>query len=95
MLTWLAILMVLSKIYPIWLMIVGTFSAGSPHHKIQHCFSFSEANRCADALARMGAGMLSDFVSFDSAPVCILEQIRLDALGTLYSRRCNSSVVVF
>ena len=41
----------------------------------------------------MGAGMLFDFVSFDLPPVCILEQIKLDALGTLYSRLHNSSVV--
>ena len=42
----------------------------------------------------MGAGMLSDFVSFDLPFVC-MEQIKLDALGTLYSRRRSGSVVAF
>ena len=52
------------------------------HHKIQHCIQ--EANRCADTLARMGARMLTDFVSFVIPPSCILDQIRIYALGAVY-----------
>lgn len=62
-----------------------------PHHKIQHCFR--EVNRCADTLARMGAEMDANFISFDVPPVCILDQIRLDSLDTLYCRRCISSTI--
>ena len=61
------------------------------HHKIQH--NIQEANRCADTLARMGARMLFDFVSFVIPPSCILDQIRIDALGTIYRRRCSSRAI--
>ncbi|KAM3711227.1 hypothetical protein ACJW31_01G091900 [Castanea mollissima] len=58
-----------------------------PQHRVQHCYR--EANRCADALAKMGADHSIDFVYFDKLPVCILNQIRQDALETLYCRRSS------
>ena len=58
-------------------------------HRIQHCFR--EVNQRADSLARIGAELDVDFISFDVPPDCVLDQIRLDALGTLYCRRFTSS----
>lgn len=62
-----------------------------PHHKIQHCFR--EANRCADNLAKKGADMEQDFISFVNPPDCIIEQVRLDALGTVYCRHCRGNAI--
>ena len=56
-----------------------------------------EANGCSDNIAKSGTNMFSGFCCFWFPPDCILDQFRLDALGTvfffffLYSQ-CHNSV---
>lgn len=50
----------------------------------------SEANKCADALARREALMNRDFVIFANPPSDIDLLLRLDADGTLYDRSISS-----
>nr|POE90296.1 putative ribonuclease h protein [Quercus suber] len=55
-----------------------------PMVMVQHCYR--EANRCADALARLGAHLSQDFVGFlDPSPEVSL-LLNLDSLETLYDR---------
>lgn len=55
-----------------------------PVHKVQPCFR--EANRCINALAKMGADMDMDFITFQLPPDCIGNEIRIDASSTAYCR---------
>ena len=44
-------------------------------------------------MAKSGTNMFLDFVVFYSPLNCILDQLRLDALGIVYCRHCCSSTI--
>ena len=44
-------------------------------------------------MAKSGTNMFLDFVVFYSPLNCILDQLRLDALGIVYCRHCRSSTI--
>ena len=55
-----------------------------PRVQVVHCFR--EVNKCADALARRGALLSSDFCVFNSPPADVAFLLSLDAAGVLYER---------
>ena len=63
--------------YLLWLMTVGSFSAG---------FLITRFNIV------MRADLAMDYTTCELPLACILNQIRLDAISTANCRRCSSSV---
>ena len=58
-----------------------------PRTRVQHCYR--EANKCVDALARRGTLLSQDFVIFHSPLADVSLLLRLDAVGTVYERKCS------
>ncbi|XP_065617460.1 uncharacterized protein LOC136062392 [Quercus suber] len=61
-----------------------------PRIQFKHCFR--EANRCADALARMGGFLDVDFTVFESPPVDISSFLDFDCNGLFLSRLCPATL---
>ena len=62
-----------------------------PQVRFKHCFR--EANRCADALARMGGLLEDDFTVFESPPVDISVLLEFDSKGLYMNRLCPASLL--
>ena len=58
-----------------------------PQAQVKHCYS--ESNKCADRLARLGTDMEENFVVFDVPPHVIVSLLMLDKLGMTQERICN------
>ena len=60
----------------------------------QICFRhyYREANRCADALARMGGTQASDFVNFVCLPEDLVQLLDFDLHGLYLNRMCPMSL---
>lgn len=56
--------------------------------QIQVSHVFRQSNRCADALARVGADQALDFRSFESPPVDVSVIVEQDKSGLFFNRRC-------
>ena len=55
--------------------------------------TFREANRCADALARIGCSLKEDFVDFDNPPSVEIESyVTTDANGMYYGRLTTATL---
>ncbi|KAL0014527.1 hypothetical protein SO802_001596 [Lithocarpus litseifolius] len=63
-----------------------------PQVKVKHCYR--ESNSCADALARLGSKMPSDFLFFSSPPPCLFNVYVSDLYGLFHSRLCPGPVVL-
>ena len=61
-----------------------------PQICFRHCYR--EANRCADALARMGGSQVSDFVNFVCPPEDLVQLLDSDLHGLYLNRMCPVSV---
>ncbi|KAK9987091.1 hypothetical protein SO802_032042 [Lithocarpus litseifolius] len=61
-----------------------------PRIRVKHCFR--EANRCADALARMGGILDDNFTVFESPPVDISSFLHFDCKGLFLSSFCPVSL---
>ena len=61
-----------------------------PQVRFKHCFR--EANRCADALARMGGLQEDVFTVFESPPVDISILLEFDSKGLYLNRLCPVSL---
>nr|POE88504.1 putative ribonuclease h protein [Quercus suber] len=59
-----------------------------PRTIIKHCFR--EANKCVDALARRGALLSQDFLSFSFPPSDVALLLSLNSVGTVYERICSN-----
>ena len=57
-----------------------------PQIRFKHIFR--EANRCADALARMGGLQEDEFIVFESPPVDISFLLEFDSNGLYLNRLC-------
>lgn len=60
-------------------MIAGLYCSQIRHYKIVH--TFREGNRCADAMARQGVNMDSDFVLLSCVPKDMRNLVAFDASG--------------
>ena len=56
--------------------------------QIQVNHVFRQSNRCADALARIGADQVLDFRSFESPPVDVFDLVEQDKSGLYFNRLC-------
>nr|POF24583.1 hypothetical protein CFP56_75700 [Quercus suber] len=54
--------------------------------KVSHCYR--EANRCANALTRLGCSQVPDFMYLNSPPACILNVFLFDLNGLTQIRLC-------
>lgn len=54
--------------------------------RISHIYQ--EANRCADALAKLGCNSLDRIIMYDVPPTCIEPLLEADVVGTLVPRLC-------
>ena len=59
-----------------------------PRTIIKHCFRV--ANKCANALARRGALLSQDFLSFSFPPSDVALLLSLDSASTMYERICSN-----
>ena len=59
-----------------------------PRTIIKHCFRV--ANKCTDALARRGALLSQDFLSFSFPPSDVALLLSLDSASTMYERICSN-----
>ena len=64
-----------------------------PQICFKHCYR--EANRCADALARMGGLQDADFIVFESPPVDISSFLDFDLNDLYLNRLCPGSLFAF
>lgn len=62
-----------------------------PQVKVMHCHR--EANRRADALARLGTSLSSNFVYFSSPPPNLLDVFLSDMYGHYHFRLCPATDV--
>lgn len=62
-----------------------------PQVCFRHCYR--EANRCADALARMGGSQASDFVLLTGLPMDLVHLLDFDLHGLYLNRLCPVSLV--
>ncbi|KAK7859307.1 hypothetical protein CFP56_006889 [Quercus suber] len=62
-----------------------------PQIRFKHCFR--EANRCADALARMGGLQEAEFTVFESPTVDISSLLDFDLNGLYLNRLCPVSLL--
>nr|POE62303.1 putative ribonuclease h protein [Quercus suber] len=62
-----------------------------PQVKVSHCYR--KANRCADALARLGCSQVLDFMYLNSPPPCILNAFLSDLYGLSQMRLYPVSIV--
>ena len=59
-----------------------------PRTIIKHCFR--EANKCADALAKRGALLSQDFLSFFFPPSNVASLLSLDSAGIVFKCICSN-----
>ena len=65
----------------------------SSFHQVRVGHTFREANRCADALARIGCSLKEDFVDFDNPPSVEIESyVTTDANGMYYGRLTTATL---
>ena len=66
----------------------------SSFHQVRVGHTFREANRCVDALARIGCSLKEDFVVFDNPPSVEIESyVTTDANGMYYGRLTTATLV--
>ena len=65
----------------------------SSFHQVRVGHTFREANRCAEALARIGCSLKEDFVVFDNPPSVEIESyVTTDANGMYYGRLTTATL---